>query len=178
MFLDFDEEIKCRIKNDDFPVDGDFPDPVKWVYMLNDDEYFLREFDRIYQDKDIPDADDVFTPEIMDDTYMNVEVALPRDTEGPDFSRVTKRRKDANGLTIGTANDSPVLHTRVYEVECVDGHKASLTVNAIAQIFFAQVDDEGNRHVLFDEIIDYCHTVLALKQANAFTVTSSGNRKC
>ena len=29
MFLEFDEEIKRRIKNDDFPVDGDLSDPVK-----------------------------------------------------------------------------------------------------------------------------------------------------
>ena len=83
MFLEFDEEIKRRIKNDDFPVDGDFPDPLKWADMLEDDEDFREEFDRIYQDKDIPEADNVFNPEIMDDTYMNMEVALSRDTEGP-----------------------------------------------------------------------------------------------
>ena len=29
MFLEFDEEIKLRIKNNDFPVHGDLPDPVK-----------------------------------------------------------------------------------------------------------------------------------------------------
>ena len=62
MFSEFDEEIKCRIKYDDFPVDGYFPDPLKWVDMLEDYEYFWEEFDRIYQDKEIPEADDVFTP--------------------------------------------------------------------------------------------------------------------
>ena len=81
MFLDFDEEIKRRIKNDDFPVDGDLPKPVKWEDMLEGDEDFREEFDRIYQDKDIPEADDVFTPEIMDDTYKNMEVALLQYTE-------------------------------------------------------------------------------------------------
>ena len=104
MFVDFDEEIKRRIKNDDFPVDGDLPDPVKWEDMLEYDDDSREEFDRIYQDKDIPEADDVFTPEIMDDTYMNMEVALPQVTEVPDFARVTKRLKDANGLPIVTAN--------------------------------------------------------------------------
>ena len=29
MFLEFDEEIKRRIKNNDLPIDGDLPDPVK-----------------------------------------------------------------------------------------------------------------------------------------------------
>ena len=68
MFLDFDEEIKRCIKNNDFQVDGYLPDPVKWADMLEDDEHFRAEFDRIYQDKDIPEADDVFTLEIMYDT--------------------------------------------------------------------------------------------------------------
>ena len=61
MFLEFDEEIKRRIKNDDLPVGGDLPNPVNWADMLEDDEDLREEFDRIYQDKDIPEADDVFT---------------------------------------------------------------------------------------------------------------------
>ena len=108
---------------------------------------------------------------------MNMEVSLPRDTEGPEFTRVTKRLKDANGLPIGTSNENPILYTRVYEVEYDDRHKASLNVNAIAQNMFAQVDDKGNRHVLFDKTINHRHTALALKQANAFIVTSSGNMR-
>ena len=75
----------------------------------------------------------MFTPEIRDDTYMNMEVALPQDTEIPDFARFTKRLKDANGLPIGTANKNLILDTRVYEVEYVDGHKSSLTANVTAQ---------------------------------------------
>ena len=113
----------------------------------------------------------------MDDTYINMEVALPLDTEGPDFARVTKRLKDANGLPMGTSNENPILDTRIYEVKYVDGHKASLTANAIAQNMFAQVDDEGNRHVLFDAIIYHRDTALSLKQADAFIVASSGNRQ-
>ena len=63
----------------------------------------------------------MFTSEIMGDTYMNMEVTLPRDTEGPDFAHVTKRLKDANGLPIGTANENPILDTKMYEVKFVDG---------------------------------------------------------
>ena len=113
----------------------------------------------------------------MDNTYINMEVALSRDTEGPYFARANKCLKDANGLPIVTANENPVLDTRVYEVEYVDRHKASLTANYIAQNMFAQVDDDGNIHVLFDNIIDHRHTVLALKQVDVFIVTSSGNRR-
>ena len=38
MFSEFDKEIKRRIKDDDFPVDGDLPDPVKLADMLEDDK--------------------------------------------------------------------------------------------------------------------------------------------
>ena len=98
MFSEFDEEINRCIKDDDFPVDGDLPDSVKWADMLEDDEDFREEFDWINQNKDIHKADDVFTPEIMDDTYMDMEVELPQDTEGTDFVRVTKSLKDENDL--------------------------------------------------------------------------------
>ena len=132
----------------------------------------------MYQDKDIPDSDDVFTPEIMEDTYMSTEAALMRDTEGSEFACVTKRLKDANGVPIGTSNENLILNTQMYEVKYVDGHKASLTANAITQNMFALVNDEGNRHVLFDKIIDHRCTALNLKHANAFIVTSSGNMQC
>ena len=65
----------------------------------------------------------------------------------------------------------------MYEVEYFDGHKASLTDSAIAQNMFALFNDEGNRHVLFDKIVDHRHTAIALKQAYAFIVASSGNRR-
>ena len=109
--------------------------------MLEDDEELWEELDQIYQDKEIPVAENVFTPEIMDNNYMNMEVALPWNTEGPDFARVTKRLKDANGLTIGTSNENPILDTRMYEVEYIDGNKATLTADTIAQSMFAQVKE-------------------------------------
>jgi hypothetical protein len=34
-------------------------------------------------------------------------------------------------------------------------HEASLAANAIAENMFAQVDDKGNRHALFEEIADH-----------------------
>ena len=76
----------------------------------------------------------------MDDTYRNMEVAIPRDSEGPEFARFTKRLRDANGLSIGTANYNPILDTRMYEVKYADVHKASMAENVIAQNMFAQVE--------------------------------------
>ena len=72
-----------------------------------------------------------------------------------EYAKVTKRLRDANGLPIGTANDNPILDTRLYEVEYLDGYRTSLAANAIAENLFSQVDEEGNMHVLFDAIINH-----------------------
>jgi hypothetical protein len=56
-------------------------------------------------DPGILEADKDFTPDVFDDTYLNMELAIPRDSDGPKFARVTKRLKDKDGLPIGRANN-------------------------------------------------------------------------
>ena len=79
---------------------------------------------------------------------------------GTVVGQLTATDPDANATLTFTlvagANDNHLLDTRIYEVEYHDRYKAALAANAIALNLFAQVDDEGNRHVLFDEIINHC----------------------
>ena len=75
---------------------------------------------------------------------------MPRDGDEPKFARVTNKIRVANGLPIGCSHDNPLLDTQVYDVEYSNGHKSSLAANAIAINMFAQVDEEGNRHVFID----------------------------
>ena len=65
----------------------------------------------------------------------------------------------------------------MYEVEYQDGHKWAMAANAIAQNLFAQVDAEGNCHVLFDEIIHHRTDGKEIKQQDAFLTTRSGTRR-
>jgi hypothetical protein len=65
----------------------------------------------------------------------------------------------------------------MYEVEYPDWHKASLAANAIADNMFAQVDNKGNRHVLFKEIIDHRGDGTEVKQQDAFLTTRKGNKR-
>jgi len=51
-----------------------------------------------------------------------------------------------------------------------------MATNAIAQNLLAQVDAEGNCHVLFDEIIDHRTDGKEVKQQDAFLTTRSGTR--
>ena len=59
----------------------------------------------------------------------------------------------------------------------MDGHKASLSANAIAENLFAQVDDEGNRFVLFDDIVDHRVNGKQLTQSKNIITTKSGGKR-
>jgi hypothetical protein len=118
------------------------------------------------------------TPEVFDDTYLDMGVALPHGEPGPEFARVTKRLQDANGLPIGIANENPILDTpHLYEVEHADGVKSSMTANLIAQNMFAQVNEDSHHHVPFQEIVDYWSSDQAIKQADAFIATQCGTKQ-
>ena len=106
---------------------SDKPAPDDWVELFEEDEDFRNESNQVFSSNNIPEADEKkYAPEVFDDTYVNIEVAFPRDGEGPEFAKVTKRLRDTNGLPIGTANNNPIPNTRLYEVEYLDGHTALL----------------------------------------------------
>jgi hypothetical protein len=89
---EFDTEISRRFKEEeDLTYDGAKPNPEDWSEYLQNDPDFQDEFDNIVNDPTVPEADDTFTPDVFDDTYLNMELAIPRDEDGPEFARVTKR---------------------------------------------------------------------------------------
>ena len=101
-----------------------------------DDLDFLDEFHNVVSNPEVPEADQQFTPDVFDDRYLNMELALPHGDEAtPQYAKVTKRLRDANGIPIGTADDNPILDTRMCEVEFMDGTKQSLSANYITKKF-------------------------------------------
>ena len=138
---------------------------------------FQEEFNKIISDNNIKEADANFTSEVFDDTYLNIELDLPRNRGETAFTHVTKRLKDVNGLPIGTSHENPILDTRVYKVEYVDVHKASMDANAIAMKLFAQVDDEGNHNALFDKITDHHTDNKEIKLQNEFILANNGKQR-
>ena len=126
---------------------------------------------------EIKEADEEFTPDTYDDPYLNMELAVPRgDNPNPQYAKVTKRLRDADGIPIGTANENPILDSCMYKVEYQDGTKASLASNYIAENLFAQVDQEVNRHILHDELIDYRVIGREVKYQDAFIMTGTGTK--
>jgi hypothetical protein len=55
----------------------------------------------------------LFQKSSSDDTNLNGKLAIPRDGNGPEYARVTKRLRDKDGLPIGTANNNPILQKRM-----------------------------------------------------------------
>jgi hypothetical protein len=54
----------------------------------------------VVSDPEIPEEDENFSPDAFDDTYLNMEIALPcggGDPEDVQFAKVTKRLRDAEG---------------------------------------------------------------------------------
>ena len=91
----------------------------------------------------MPEADANFTPDVFDDIYLNIELAIPIDGDRPDFSKVTKCLRDKDELPIDRSHNNPILYTIMYAVEYKDGQKYFIVANEIAENVFAQVDGEG-----------------------------------
>ena len=65
----------------------------------------------------------------------------------------------------------------MYEVEYQNVHTAALAANLIDENLFAQVDEEGNHSVPFDEIVDVRTDGTQVLQQDAFVTTSSGTQR-
>ena len=175
----FDKSVKLRLRDHVHILEENGKvERFDWsTHPLDDDLDFQEEFNFITSNEEVKEDDDLFTPDTYD-TYLNMELALPQgDSLEPRLARVTKRLKDANGIPIGTADDNPLFNTRMYEVEYLDGERASLSANCIAENLFTQVGDEGNQQVLMKEIIDYRTNRQEVKQQDAFITMRTGTER-
>ena len=111
----YSSKIADKFKEGRLSTDGDKPDLVEWADLLEEDAEFAEEFNRLYDNTDVAEADNQFDPDSFDH-YLNMELNIDRGGDCPQFAKVTKRLKDAHGNPIGTANDNPILDTRMYEV--------------------------------------------------------------
>lgn len=107
----------------------------------------------------------------MQDKYLETELVFPRDSDEPEFTRVTKQIHDKNGISIGMAHSNQLLDSRLYEVDYSNDQRVVLAANLIAQCTFARIDDKGNRHVIFSEIIDHRITGKEVKPENAYIIS-------
>ena len=182
---EYDERIAIAMKDQNHALPNGNENPERQLqnwddYTETNDGEFAEQFNAVVSDPKIPDADETFTPDTYGDEYINKEVALRRgadDASDVQFGKVTKRLRDAEGRPIGMANKNPLLDTRQYDVEFRDGRSESLSANLIAQNLYSQIDDEGARHILLDDIIDHRRNDSAVDKADAFVKRRNGVKR-
>jgi hypothetical protein len=64
----------------------------------------------------------------------------------------------------------------MYQVEFNDGSRHDYTANTIAEAMYSEVDDEGNKYLLLNSIIDYRTNATAVRNDNAFIQGKNGNK--
>ena len=150
----YDEKIQQRIEN----VQGtsiNVSEIPHWN-RLSMDEYdteFIEEFKSKVSDDSIPEADDQYG-EV--DNYINMKLNLHRGGgDEIEYAEVKRRAIDRDGKPIGKSNKNPILDTRAYEVEYIDGTTEILPANIIAENILAQVDTDGHTELTMEEIIDH-----------------------
>ena len=70
-----------------------------------------------------------------------------------------------------------MLDSREYEVEYLDGYTETISANIIAENLLSQVDEEGNRQMMIDKIIDHKSDETAVKIDDGYITTNSGRQK-
>ena len=97
----YDQHV-TEILNDENHIIPDGNDIVlqDWnEYPVEGDPDFMEEFQHVVSDYSMPEQDDNFTPDVFDDTYLHMEIALPRggDQEDTQFAKVVKWLHDKEG---------------------------------------------------------------------------------
>ena len=130
-------------------------DSSKIIDPENEDPDFFEVFMRVIDDATLkhPDADNV---DITSDPCGGMELAMTQAGKGKMMrARVKGRMHDNEGRPIGHAHSNPLLDSRKYEIEYIDGQVEELTANIIAENLIAQVYDKGRQQMKINEILDH-----------------------
>ena len=141
----------------------------------NEDEEFITEYNRVICDDSIPEAD-TSTPDSMDE-YIHMQLSISTPDGEPTAALVKKRALDTKLQPIGKANNNPLLDTRQYEVEFIDGHSEILSANIIAENLLSQVDAEGHHQKMLAEISEHRTLNDAVAKKDSTFITDRGLRR-
>ena len=85
----------------------------------------------------------------MFDSYINMEVGLPRGNDGEIYPETVKWHViDDDGKPLGLGTSNPITDKIIYEVEHTDGMIKTLASNVISENLFSQFYQEGQHQFL------------------------------
>jgi hypothetical protein len=99
------------------------------------------------------DMEDPDTPGF--DPLVKAQVILPHKGGDMMATVVVGQKRDLDGNLIGRKHHIPVLDRRAYEVEFLDGEQQQVSYNLLAEHLLSQVNEKGNQHQLFNEIVNH-----------------------
>ena len=118
-------------------------DNEKILDLKSEDKDFLIGFKRVINDASIRDIKDSVTnlETSVDDPYLNMDFGISRGKkEYLQRASVKRRAVDFEGRPISQASNTPMLDTRQYEVEFLDGEIEVYTENIISENLLSQVE--------------------------------------
>ena len=106
------------------------------------------------------------------DDLIGVQTSIPGKDKAPLLATVKKRKLDCKGEPIGTYNPSPILNSRIYELDFPEGRVEKYSVNVILENMTDQADSNDRDTSLYDEVISARKDegVVVEKGEKAFTV--------
>ena len=173
-FAAYDSKIAARFKEGRL-LQGEKPHLEDWDQLIQDDPDFAEEFNRTFSNPEVPESDSF--DDSNNDQYLNMELAIDRGGDHPELGTVKKRLRDNEGNPVGQSHTNPMLDTRMYEVEYTNGYREAISANTIAENLFAQVDEEGLRYSILDQIIDVRTDGSEVSDDKAFFITENGSRQ-
>ena len=145
-------------------------------------------YDYLFEVDNHPDENDVITnPEIDDDNkdppcvednddMINTRVPLQRG-ENIEEGIVRSRKRDSEGMLVGTANHNPILDSREYEVQFSDESYSDYTTNVLNKNLHTQVDDHGRTEVKMKGISNHRTNDIAISNSNGWVTILSRAKK-
>ena len=154
-------------------VIGNFSNATQQNYDNCDDDPYRNLFELDEQDEeDIEmneyddDANQIIRPEMdaldhdapyveKNDNLIGSKLDMPHPDGEMREATIRSRKRTHDGNLVGSANDNPVLDSRVYEVEFGDGNYREYSANVLLENLYQQIDDDGYSHHLVKSIIDH-----------------------
>ena len=186
---EFNEGIKTRMNTKSQDISNEVRE-IEKERVLDPEEEFESEFTRVIDNEEIIGVEEEISNDRkrnneniteeygIPDNYLGMEVNMMRPGEDvPKRGTVKRRVIDDEGRPVGVPHNNPMIDTRKYEVEFLDGSVDAYTANTLAENIIMQADEDGRRQTMLDEIIDHRKKEDAVSKSEGTIITSSGTRR-
>ena len=177
--MKFTKNLEAKIGDNSAPIfEPNNPESIYYLLfgaVIDEDSVDLPYGDD-FKDLDVNEMDTRYLSEL--DDLIGAQVSLPRKDRLPLLAIVKKRKLNYKGEPVGSPNPSPILDSRIYELEFLDGRIEEYSVNVILENMIDQVKSNDWDATFIDEIISARNdeTIAVEKGEMAFTIVD-GIRK-